>query len=947
MAYQPKSYRKFLATSVAATMVATAVAPAAFAADAKEVSFSDVSENYRNGVGGEAIYTLANLEIVQGANGQFMPEANVTRGAAALMLARALGYVNLDGELLVDVEDTTLTGLYEGTPVYNAVSALQANNIVSGKADGSYGQDDYISRGAMAIMIAKAFELEANTDSNPFTDLGASSAEAVQALYDNEITQGTSANTFGTDDDIRRDDFAIFVYRGMVAAGLIADAGDLAVDSVGATGVSKVGVSFNQAVENTDDVTFELKRGSITQFANVEWNEDKTEATLKSNFAFPKADYTLTVGGLELAEDTFEFEIEAEAVTNIDFVTGSEIANAENLVVEYEVFNQYGEEMEINSNSDALTFVYSRDGFEEVNGEQQVKWDNHDLDEDDTFTVRIVHNATGVTAVQTFTVVEKATLSSFVLTNIELPEDEDGETVERIYAETDDTKVHFEAFDQYGNAIEEPGDAVRLVSSSDVVEATFQTDNDGNGYIELDVNELESASQNVTLTAIVRATGETSSVSFTVYQAAAADVATLSNPNRVIAENDTDVYLDLEVKDQFGNQLTKDQIVAQKDAIEFTSSSNSRIDEDNISIVESGDNKGRVLISEVDGKGDVTVTVTVGDNKTTLPIAVQEERHAQTVSVKSEPARYLLNNAYTDIEFSLKDQYGEDFDVDQGDYELEVKLRKVSGDEDALLADNSIGLDTPQTFAADELEKITLTADAADTGKFEVVATVTDGTTELSQVVRTLEVIAEKDTTLTFNVNEVGTIYAFDGNDEDSDYAKELTLYATNSAGSKVAIPSSFFEGISSSDTDVVGVHEDSNTIFGLEKGTATITVFVNTKDGIKTVQQTVTVAEDTLVAQSIDVVDGDDSVDELDINVNGAVDLADLLVVEDQFGGKTKLVDTVRYFVTNIDAEGNFEVSTADGNINLTESTAGDTFDVTVVTRNGLTKVVSFTVVE
>jgi hypothetical protein len=49
MAYQPKSYKKFVATAATATLVASAVAPVAFAAKPAS-EFTDVAPQYKEAV---------------------------------------------------------------------------------------------------------------------------------------------------------------------------------------------------------------------------------------------------------------------------------------------------------------------------------------------------------------------------------------------------------------------------------------------------------------------------------------------------------------------------------------------------------------------------------------------------------------------------------------------------------------------------------------------------------------------------------------------------------------------------------------------------------------------------------------------------------------------------------------------------------------------------------
>jgi hypothetical protein len=116
MAYQPKSYKKFVATAATATLVASAVAPLASAA------FSDVADRYK-----EAVAYLADNGIASGyPNGKFGTDDNIKRQDAAVMIAKALG--------------ATPTGNYADAGFTDvptdrqwAVNFLAEKEIVSGK----------------------------------------------------------------------------------------------------------------------------------------------------------------------------------------------------------------------------------------------------------------------------------------------------------------------------------------------------------------------------------------------------------------------------------------------------------------------------------------------------------------------------------------------------------------------------------------------------------------------------------------------------------------------------------------------------------------------------------------------------------------------------------------------------------------------------------------------
>ncbi|GIN64109.1 hypothetical protein J27TS8_41020 [Robertmurraya siralis] len=198
MAYQTKSYRKFVATAATAALVASAVAPAASAASVSQ--FKDVAAKYQ-----DAVKYLVDNGITEGTSKTtFGTYDSVKRGDAAVWIAKAL---KLDTSKAPDAGFKDVNSRVAG-----AVNALYAAKIISGKSATSFAPDATLTRGEMAKIIANAYNLESNKDV-PFKDLGPTFGPYIKALYEFGITTGTSETTFGTGNNITRGDFAIFLKR--------------------------------------------------------------------------------------------------------------------------------------------------------------------------------------------------------------------------------------------------------------------------------------------------------------------------------------------------------------------------------------------------------------------------------------------------------------------------------------------------------------------------------------------------------------------------------------------------------------------------------------------------------------------------------------------------------------------------------------------------------------
>ncbi|MCM3790379.1 S-layer homology domain-containing protein [Domibacillus indicus] len=191
-------YKKAALTAVAAGL---AVSPASSYTKAAS-NFSDVSSRYQ-----EAVDYLVHQKITNGITStQFGTQLPIKRVDTAIMLAKALK-LETDG-----VPPSGFTDVPKRGEPY--VAALKAKGIVNGKNKTQFASQQNVTRGEMALMLAKAYTIGSSTvDNIPFTDVPERYWAAVSALLESGITSGKDVNTFGTADPITRGEFAIFLYR--------------------------------------------------------------------------------------------------------------------------------------------------------------------------------------------------------------------------------------------------------------------------------------------------------------------------------------------------------------------------------------------------------------------------------------------------------------------------------------------------------------------------------------------------------------------------------------------------------------------------------------------------------------------------------------------------------------------------------------------------------------
>jgi hypothetical protein len=195
-----KSYKKFVATAATATLVATAVVPAAFADEVKTAAFTDVAPQYK-----EAVDFVIENNIAKGVSEtQFGVSKEIIRGDAAIMVANAAG---------LNDKDAPASGFTDVPPRGAlAINSLKAAGVTSGATPTSFNFNGSITRGEAAIFLANAFDLEGDAKNVKFTDVNARYMAAVAALVDNDVTAGKSATKFAPADEITRGEFAKWIY---------------------------------------------------------------------------------------------------------------------------------------------------------------------------------------------------------------------------------------------------------------------------------------------------------------------------------------------------------------------------------------------------------------------------------------------------------------------------------------------------------------------------------------------------------------------------------------------------------------------------------------------------------------------------------------------------------------------------------------------------------------
>ena len=189
---------------VAAVLVISSIglSPASAWTPFKDVSSNDVEIDY-----------LYDKGLIKGiSSNQFGPDYSVTREQAATLIGRALGLSGTERKTkFSDVSSTSYSSGY----IQSAVD----KGIITGYPDGTFKPKQTMTRGEMAYLLSRAFNLT-KTSAVFFTDIKQDSSNtslytAVNKIATAGISNGTGGGSYSPDKDLVREEFAIFLARAL------------------------------------------------------------------------------------------------------------------------------------------------------------------------------------------------------------------------------------------------------------------------------------------------------------------------------------------------------------------------------------------------------------------------------------------------------------------------------------------------------------------------------------------------------------------------------------------------------------------------------------------------------------------------------------------------------------------------------------------------------------
>ena len=173
--------------------------------------FSDVPYGHRNYA---HINALVELGIINGySDSTFRPNNTLTRAQAAIMIARAIG-------LSTEGVSSNFTDVPSTHAAYKFISAAQNAGIINGYSDGTFKPNANVTRAQIAIMVQRAFNVQASDTIITFTDVpeGYAPKKFIETLASQKIVNGYSDGTFKPLNNVTRAQFSTMIYNAILYA---------------------------------------------------------------------------------------------------------------------------------------------------------------------------------------------------------------------------------------------------------------------------------------------------------------------------------------------------------------------------------------------------------------------------------------------------------------------------------------------------------------------------------------------------------------------------------------------------------------------------------------------------------------------------------------------------------------------------------------------------------
>lgn len=653
--------KKSLSLILAIAMVFSMFASVAFAAEATTTTTPKTTE--------EKYDALKALGIFEGDETGANLTGDMTRAQLAKIVTKLL-------KVSEDKAANTYTDVPADHWAAGFIGAATTAKAFDGVAPGKFDPEGKVSFQQLATVLVRLTGLAQSTDAvTGKVDEWAKGyvAAAVKELGLSQADYTVNANR------------GVFVELTFAALPKVVIPGKVSVVEAKATGVYKVQVTFNKAVDAAA-AKLALTKGTLavgTSTTAPVWSEDKTMVTLNTDTRITEGQYTVTLSGLDAAvvdKTTATFTANDEQVSKIDFVNANDtVAYSKFATIKVKATNQYGEAVSLGASSfTALVSGQNPDTFKKDEDGNLVITDDITsvggiTQGNGIIPVTVYYNNSNVTASKNFKV---GTVP--LLTKIETGTVTYSNKATALRAADETASIPLKMYDQYGNPIVKGQLQAKEISATTinplitpyeeklVVVRTnndytdFFNDNDESRILIKLTGKLDKSAEYT-----VNIYGANSSAN-AVINVSAANLATkfeFDVSAVTIAAGDADTIVPIIATDANGNKLSAQDIVDQKTRFNINATNATT------TIVETGTDKGKVKLayntpasntvgSRIYVSGIINQSLTNTYVQATIPVS--DARVPEKIDVSTEPATKAILGADSEIKYKLKDQYGKD-----------------------------------------------------------------------------------------------------------------------------------------------------------------------------------------------------------------------------------------------------------------------------------------------
>jgi trimeric autotransporter adhesin len=695
-----KSYRKFMATGLSAAVVASVVAPVAGAA----ASYTDVKEGswYE-----EAVNYVTEAGYMQGTGKGFEPESKMTRAQAAQLFTNIFGIA--DENLTEDFSDVS-----EKDWFHDAVAAVLEHEIMNGMGNGKFAPEANLTRGQMAAIVVRAYELEDHEGSeHDFSDIdGHMFEKEIAILADLGLIDGVGAGKFAPDAEVTRAQMAQFIYNmdvppfPAVEAVEAIDATTLEVTVAGAWTQDDVDAliaagEYELTVEGEESHTV----GKVTvKAAEASASEDTTTLVLSEiSPELAAGDFYLAVNGFEVAGTEFKYEAsatpEVKSVSAIDVnkikVDFNTSVDTEKAVVKltkglanYNITTEWSEDKKSVVITSVLSKLSPADYTVKVEG----------------LTEEVLSADVKIEA-ETASKVEVATTKTDVV------------------GDTETVTVYFNVLNQYGTKYTlvdaadltvTTSESIADVSFNAVTEASSSNSSKGNlqgTFTVTDTTGKLKAGDTFKVTAVYKGLTTSSDVTFVapveLSELSFGQVLPLKDTKRITV-GDADLVVPYTAVDQYGAEYDLDL-----SDVQWVSSNTSVVDVSSLAI----NSDGELTLDAGNTAGTAIVTAILEDGSTAqFSVTVEAEAYANTVTLGA-PTALVADGETASLDLVVYDQFGEviaNKDVTGLNFSNGFSINPKTGKLEGVVTENN-SFKVTATRASDlkELASVTFAVEAA------------------------------------------------------------------------------------------------------------------------------------------------------------------------------------------------------------------------------------------